>query len=227
MTVGPQLVLPASPDGPVPVAAYVRMSTEHQQYSTENQLDRIKEYATKRGMAILRVFADEGKSGLSVRGRESLRRMIAEVEAGQTEFRAILAYDLSRWGRFQDADESGYYEYICKRAGISVHYCAEQFENDGSRTARQPLHLVNQSEGENRQPRPLRGTSRLARARYHRASPGQKDPGGNAPPLPANHARQLPRHRAPQPALQESFAPYLSAIQHWPLPGCPDRPGKR
>jgi DNA invertase Pin-like site-specific DNA recombinase len=35
-------------------------------------------------------------------------------------------------GRFQDADESAYYEYICKSAGISVQYCAEQFENDGS-----------------------------------------------------------------------------------------------
>src|SRR5260370_9808234 len=37
-----------------------------------------------------------------------------------------------RWGRFQDADESAYYEYICRRAGIEVRYCAEQFENDGS-----------------------------------------------------------------------------------------------
>lgn len=129
------MVLPASPDGPVPVAAYVRMSTEHQQYSTENQLDRIKEYAARRGMAIVRVFADEGKSGLSVKGRESLRGMIAEVESGQKEFKAILAYDVSRWGRFQDADESGFYEYICKRAGIAVHYCAEQFENDGSPTS--------------------------------------------------------------------------------------------
>ena len=46
--------------------------------------------------------------------------------------RAILVYDISRWGRFQDADESAYYEYICKRAGISVQYCAEQFDNDGS-----------------------------------------------------------------------------------------------
>ena len=41
-------------------------------------------------------------------------------------------YDVSRWGRFQDTDESGYHEYVCKRAGIAVHYCAEQFENDGS-----------------------------------------------------------------------------------------------
>src|SRR5207247_6068933 len=41
-------------------------------------------------------------------------------------------YGVSRWGRFQDADESAYYEYICRQAGVSVHYCAEQFENDGS-----------------------------------------------------------------------------------------------
>ena len=44
----------------------------------------------------------------------------------------MIVYDVSRWGRFQDADESAYYEYICRRAGISVIYCAEQFENDGS-----------------------------------------------------------------------------------------------
>ena len=50
----------------------------------------------------------------------------------RADFSAILVYDVSRWGRFQDADESAYYEYICKRAGITVHYCAEQFENDGS-----------------------------------------------------------------------------------------------
>ena len=116
-------------------AAYVRMSTEHQQYSTENQLDRIKDYAARRGMEIVRVFQDEGKSGLTVKGREQLRQLIATVESGEADFTSILAYDVSRWGRFQDADESGYYEYICKRAGINVHYCAEQFENDGSPTS--------------------------------------------------------------------------------------------
>jgi hypothetical protein len=31
----------------------------------------------------------------------------------------------SRWGRFQDADESAHYEFLCKSAGIPVHYCAE------------------------------------------------------------------------------------------------------
>ncbi len=113
-------------------AQYVRMSTEHQQYSTENQADVIREYAAKRGMEIVRTFADSGKSGLRLDGRDALKELITVVQSGTADFTAILVYDVSRWGRFQDADESAYYEYICKRAGIQVVYCAEQFENDGS-----------------------------------------------------------------------------------------------
>jgi DNA invertase Pin-like site-specific DNA recombinase len=108
------------------------MSTEHQQYSTENQGDKIREYAEQRGIEIVRTYADEGKSGLKLTGRAALQRLIRDVEAGETDFSLILVYDISRWGRFQDADESAYYEYICKRAGILVAYVAEQFENDGS-----------------------------------------------------------------------------------------------
>ena len=113
-------------------AQYVRMSTEHQQYSTNNQADKILEYAQKRGIQIVRTYADEGKSGLSIGGRASLQKLIADVESGEADFNLILVYDVSRWGRFQDADESAYYEYICKRNGITVAYVAEQFENDGS-----------------------------------------------------------------------------------------------
>src|SRR5437773_3135642 len=119
----------------VPAAVYVRMSTEHQQYSTSNQMDVILEYAKRRGMQIVKEYSDEGKSGLNIQGRESLARMIQDVQNGQIKFSAILVYDVSRWGRFQDADESAYYEYICRRAGVSVHYCAEQVENDGSPVA--------------------------------------------------------------------------------------------
>src|SRR5439155_5710681 len=72
------------------------------------------------------------KSGLRIEGRDALKRLIADVQSGSTDFAAILVYDISRWGRFQDSDESAYYEYVCKRAGIAVVYCAEQFENDGS-----------------------------------------------------------------------------------------------
>lgn len=116
----------------VRAAQYVRMSTEHQQYSTENQSDALQEYASKRGIQIVRTFSDSGKSGLRIDGRDALKELIDVVQRGDADFKMILVYDVSRWGRFQDADESAYYEYICKRAGISVQYCAEQFENDGS-----------------------------------------------------------------------------------------------
>ena len=104
-------------------AAYVRMSTEHQQYSTSNQLDMIKEYAKRRGMTIAKVYSDEGKSGLNIQGRDSLSQMIQDVQNEELHFSCILVYDVSRWGRFQDADESAYYEYVCRRAGVAVHYC--------------------------------------------------------------------------------------------------------
>lgn len=116
-------------------AEYVRMSTDHQKYSTENQSVAIRDYAAQRGITIVRTYADEGKSGLRIEGRDALQRLIDDVEGGSVDFDVILVYDVSRWGRFQDADESAYYEYRCRRAGIEVEYCAEQFANDGSPVA--------------------------------------------------------------------------------------------
>jgi DNA invertase Pin-like site-specific DNA recombinase len=113
-------------------AAYVRMSTEHQQYSTSNQMDVILEYAKRRGLEIVKIYSDEGKSGLNIEGREALSQMLDDVQSGRANFSCILVYDVSRWGRFQDADESAHYEYTCRNAGVAVHFCTEQFENDGT-----------------------------------------------------------------------------------------------
>ena len=62
---------------PLRAAQYVRMSTEHQQYSTNNQADKILEYAQRRNIEIVRTYADEGKSGLSLGGRASLQKLLA------------------------------------------------------------------------------------------------------------------------------------------------------
>lgn len=113
-------------------AMYVRMSTDHQKYSTENQADAIKEYAARRNIEIIQTYEDAGKSGLRMDGREALQRLIFDVQNGNAKFNMILVLDVTRWGRFQDADESAYYEYICRRAGLDVQYVAEQFTNDGS-----------------------------------------------------------------------------------------------
>ncbi|MDH6665577.1 UNVERIFIED_ORG: DNA invertase Pin-like site-specific DNA recombinase [Methylorubrum zatmanii] len=117
---------------PTQAVAYVRMSTDPQQFSIENQLAEIRRYADLRGFEVVRVYEDAGRSGLTLGGREGLTRLMADVASGSADFQAILAYDISRWGRFQDADESAHYEFLCSRAGIQVHYCAEQFDNDGT-----------------------------------------------------------------------------------------------
>ena len=84
------------------------MSTEHQKYSTENQSEAICRYAEQRGFALVRTYEDSGKSGLRLDGRDALKQLIEDVRSGAADFSAILVYDVSRWGRFQDADESAY-----------------------------------------------------------------------------------------------------------------------
>ncbi|MES2280551.1 MAG: recombinase family protein [Pseudomonadota bacterium] len=116
----------------IPVVQYVRMSTEHQKYSTDNQGATIAEYAGRHGMEIIRTYVDSGKSGLNLRGRTGLQRLLHDVQQPTPGFRAILVYDVSRWGRFPDPDEAAVYEHTCKRQGIRVIYCAESFSNDGS-----------------------------------------------------------------------------------------------
>jgi DNA invertase Pin-like site-specific DNA recombinase len=113
-------------------AQYVRMSTEHQQYSTDNQSIIIQEFANKNRMKIIKTYSDESKSGLNIEGRKGLQQILKDVTSGQADYDVILVYDVSRWGRFQDTDQSAYYEYKCKEHNIRIEYCAEMFMNDGS-----------------------------------------------------------------------------------------------
>ncbi|MFI5450272.1 MAG: recombinase family protein [Candidatus Bathyarchaeia archaeon] len=116
----------------VPAAQYLRMSTEHQQYSLENQSLGIQTYAECHNFEVVRTYSDAAKSGLVLRRRTGLQQLLQDVVGGTSGYRAILVYDVSRWGRFQDTDESAHYEFLCKSAGVPVHYCAETFANDGT-----------------------------------------------------------------------------------------------
>src|SRR3954463_6728264 len=116
-------------------AQYLRMSTEHQQYSLENQSARIAAYAAEKGYVITSSYTDAGKSGVTVRKRAGLKQLLHDVVAGAANFDLILVYDISRWGRFQDTDEAAHYEFICRQAGTPVEYCAEPFSNDASISA--------------------------------------------------------------------------------------------
>jgi DNA invertase Pin-like site-specific DNA recombinase len=113
-------------------AQYVRMSSDPQKYSIEIQAAAIAAYAARRGIEIVHTYSDPGRSGLTINRRDGLQQLINDVQAGRVQFDCVLVFDVSRWGRFQDVDESAYYEFICKRAGLEVHYCEDEFENDGS-----------------------------------------------------------------------------------------------
>lgn len=113
-------------------AQYVRMSTEKQVYSIANQMTLIAAYASAHHLAIVETYADEGKSGLQIKNRPGLQRLIRDVTTGAADYGQLLVYDVSRWGRFQDLDESAHYEFLCRDAGVKVEYCAEEFKNDFS-----------------------------------------------------------------------------------------------
>jgi DNA invertase Pin-like site-specific DNA recombinase len=118
----------------IPAAQYLRMSTDHQQYSLDNQRVLIQKFAADNGFVIVQTYADSSRTGVVLRQRDGLRQLLNDVTERRVGFKAILVYDVSRWGRFQDADESAHYEFLCRSTGIPVHYCAEPFVNDGTPT---------------------------------------------------------------------------------------------
>ena len=116
----------------VPAARYLRMSTDSQRYSLENQAALIDRYAAGQNFEIVRTYEDAARSGVTATHRAGLKSLLNDVLTGQAAYSTILVVDVSRWGRFQDPDEAAHYEFICREAGVSVEYCAEVFDNDGS-----------------------------------------------------------------------------------------------
>lgn len=124
----------------IPAAQYLRVSRAHRDCPLEVQVAFIKAYAERFNFAIVRTYADPGKSGLKSRNRPGFTALLQDVLSGKAPYRAVLVYDITRWGRFQNTDEAAHYEFLCESAGISVHYCNEAFANDSS-----PLALVQKS----------------------------------------------------------------------------------
>lgn len=129
------------PKQAIPAAQYIRMSTEHQRFSPDNQKTAIAAYALANGFEVVATYQDSGKSGLTLSGRPELKRLLSDVLSGAMPYKAILVLDVSRWGRFQDADQAAHYEYMCREAGVPVSYCCEAFDNDGGSMAAIVKHM--------------------------------------------------------------------------------------
>jgi DNA invertase Pin-like site-specific DNA recombinase len=116
----------------VRAAEYVRMSTDQQQYSTQNQSAAIAAYAAAHAMTIVKSYRDEGRSGVQIKGRRALQCLLTDIRNGDKDYEVVLVYDVSRWGRFQNPDEAAYHEFVCNLGGVSVVYVSEPFSNDGT-----------------------------------------------------------------------------------------------
>lgn len=124
------------------VAQYLRMSTEHQKYSLDNQSEFIKNYALNHDMTIGYTYDDAGKSGLTIAGRPGLKRLLEDVINKEINIKAILVYDVSRFGRFQDIDEAAHYSYLIRKSGVKIIYCAEPFTDDNPEISMFGLNLL-------------------------------------------------------------------------------------
>lgn len=155
-------------DAPTRAAQYLRMSSENQRYSTENQQNAITEYAHEHGYQVVASYIDAGKSGLSLKGRDALRQLLSDALTANRSFDAILVLDVSRWGRFQNPDQAAHYEFLCRQAGIRVVYCAEPFGEDVAPITTIVKHLKRVMAGE--YSREL--SAKLARAKRQQAALG-------------------------------------------------------
>src|ERR1700726_1466768 len=98
----------------VPAAEYTRMSTDDQPNSITFQKEAIRRYAALHNFEVVTSHSDPGKSGMEIKHRPGLRQLIQDVVGGKVRFKAIIVYDVSRWGRFQDTDEAACYEFVCR-----------------------------------------------------------------------------------------------------------------
>jgi DNA invertase Pin-like site-specific DNA recombinase len=69
------------------VAQYLRMSTEHQQYSIDNQAAAIQEYAREHGFTVVRTYATPGpkpdKLKLKGNWRDAVKRSLQKKKPPQ------------------------------------------------------------------------------------------------------------------------------------------------
>src|SRR5208337_2317100 len=106
-----------------PAVAYLRMSSDPQEGSIEQQRSELAKLAEKHGYKIIREYVDEGKSGSKeTEKRTDFLKMIEDSH--KKEFRVILCWDLQRFGRL-DPLKAPAYRYTLRTKGVCLHTCKE------------------------------------------------------------------------------------------------------
>ncbi|MBS3821806.1 MAG: recombinase family protein [Phycisphaerae bacterium] len=176
--------------------AYYRHSAEiGQENSVEIQQDDVRAFAEEHEIAIVKEFADRGKSGLNAEGRPAFNEMMEWVRTRE-DFALVLVLDVSRWGRFQDTDLSAHYESLCTQHGKKVIYTRIGFTRDEDRLISQLRKSIDryQSAEYSRtlSKKVFDGAAKVAQQGYR--------PGG--PPPYGLHRMMLNENKAPDRILQ-------------------------
>lgn len=77
---------------PIPAAQYLRMSTDHQQYSLDNQADATARYALNCGFVVAKTYADAARSGVLLRNRDGLKQLLKDNFGNDSAIREILIF---------------------------------------------------------------------------------------------------------------------------------------
>ena len=111
------------------IAAYCRVSTgsDKQLYSLENQKEFFTEYASKNGHILVRIYADEGISGTSLKKRTEFMRLMADARLGL--FDMVVCKDVSRFAR-NTVDLLNSIREL-KSMGISLNFLNANMESHG------------------------------------------------------------------------------------------------
>lgn len=107
-------------------AAYLRCSTDQQDTSIEQQEDAIVRYCCARGYRIIAKYADEGVSGTKLE-RPGLSRAVREAKDPETEWKILVCYDRTRWGRFDDPRAPVWLEYELALAGRGLEFVRKAY----------------------------------------------------------------------------------------------------
>lgn len=109
----------------IKAVSYARFSSDQQrEESISAQLRAIQYYAEQKGYAIVRTYADKGKSGRSSERPEFLRMM---DDARKGEFSVVLVHKLDRFSR--SAMDTINFEQELKDCGVSLVSVTEQLGN--------------------------------------------------------------------------------------------------
>lgn len=106
----------------IAAVGYIRMSTDKQETSPEQQRIEIQRYAAANGYTILKWYDDLGISGDKTEKRIGFQKMIADASDGR--FKAILCWDQDRFGRF-DSLESGYWIHPLRQNQVQLVTCTD------------------------------------------------------------------------------------------------------